>query len=240
MDIERLNVFFLEAKSNLEIIENLIGKDIEKIIEEFNLHPRYGIKEKGIQEISKKNITENIDGRFYFYNRKFYKFLIEKNIDDKNCNDYLLKIFQKEYGILTASFADENPKSNIKITFYTCRKKLDLHNVLVIKFTDITNTSPNLPESLKKGFSILLVIYNSNLENEVQKKLENPETEIQWFSELSELELKNIIKSTENNDLYNDAEIKFIKNMIQKKQNNEVPTYKQLKWFMTLFGKIAK
>jgi hypothetical protein len=237
MSIDRLNMFFLETKSKLEIIENLIGKDIEKVKEEFNLRPRHGIKEKGIQEISKKNITENIDGLFYFYNRKFYKFIIEKSIYDQMSNDYLLKIFQKEYGILVASFDEENLSPNIKKMFYTCKKQLNLNNVLVIKFTDITNTSPVMLESLKRIFSISIIIYNSDMENEVQKKLENPEIEIQWFRELSDLELENIMKSTENSDLFNNTEIKFINTMIQKKQNNEVPTYRQLKWFMTLFEK---
>jgi hypothetical protein len=237
MDIDRLNIFFLETKSKLEIIENLLVKDIEKVINEFNLHPRYGIKEKGIQEISKKSITENIDGLFYFYNRKFYKFIIEKRIDDQMSNDLLLKLFQKEYGRLFASFAEENLRPNIKKTFYTCRRQLNLNNILIIKFTDITNTFPDLPESLKKGFSISILIYNSDIENEVQKKLENPEIEIQWFRELSDIELENIIKSTENNDIYNNTEINFINNMIQMKQNNKVPTYRQLKWFMTLFEK---
>jgi hypothetical protein len=95
MTIEQLDIFFLEVKSTLEILEILIGKDIEKVNEKFNLCPKFGIKEKGIQVISKK-MTESIDGTFTFFNKKFYKFSVQKGIDDQENNNYLLKIFQKE------------------------------------------------------------------------------------------------------------------------------------------------
>jgi hypothetical protein len=143
--------------------------------------------------------------------------------------------------MLTAAFEDENPLlRHRKAMFYTCKKQLKFNNVLVIQFTDSTYTLTGLLSESLRSFNITVLLYNSDMENEVQKKLENPETEIDWFSGLSDSELANIIESTEDNGLYNDKEISFIKHMIEKKQNNEVPTYKQISWFMALFEKFQK
>jgi hypothetical protein len=226
---KKLDTLFLDIQSALNNAEKLLTQDIELVMKEFNLRPRYGVKENGIQDIN-KNLSENLSSvKFWFFYREFYKIDIDKSIHDRESFVFLLEKFQRENGYFSAAFLENNEDKSL--VRYVGRKQLGINSILIEFGERIYPASQGPDQEDGKDYSLSISLYNISIAETVQSKLKNYEPEIEWFNSLEDSYLSNIIESAIP------KEIDFIKKMKQMKLNHTIPSYNQIMWLKNICAK---